>query len=562
MNGIAYCRVSTKEQRDNSESLDTQLQHIRDIMAHYSIIEAFTPIQEDASGYTLNRDGLQQLRSLMYSRRIQAVVINESSRLSREIKHGEELLDEMYEYGIRLFIYYPHRREMNLHPDSTDREMLLHEMLFNRKWGKMLKQQMSWGKEAKLSRGKFLGTGFSIYGYDWEGKRDEKHLVINKEHAKVARSILTWYGDDGDTSADIIRNLRGILTPGARLGLFSVRPQDEWSYSTVYTILNNADTYAGTYTYTYKGKTYAVDIPAIITRELAEKVKARLAIGREKSTRNTKHNYLMGMGRIVCGKCDQNGHMQRMVGEANKAQGNTYLYYECGTARGHRAIPYCGTKKTKAPLIDRIAWEYTKAILRNPKSMATAQRKQAELTRKNNAALYKRIEQLDRTIEKNNKALEKAVNDRHRTTSERILTMIDTDIQRLDELLNDLEKERTALINKVQTEVISDEAIDALERYAESIRDELEYMEFDAQRYLVELLGLTGTFRWEHNQPVIYLHYCMHTERFIIEDAKDLKQLGKGLWIDYNPSSMAGNKILRFTVRVVVSDDFTVALTN
>jgi len=42
---------------------------------------------------------------------------------------------------------------------------------------------------------KLLGHGAAPYGYQWEGPRRERYLVIRPDEAKVVQLIFEWYVD-------------------------------------------------------------------------------------------------------------------------------------------------------------------------------------------------------------------------------------------------------------------------------------------------------------------------------------------------------------------------------
>lgn len=510
---VIYARVSTRDQRDNSESLDTQIQHCLALMDKHGLPKEYKPIQEDASGYTIDREMLNGLRKAIRDGRIASIILNESSRLSREIKHGEELLDEMYDNGVKLYIYYPHMREMDLHPDSIDREMLLQEMMFNRKWGKMLKQQMEWGKQAKLSRGKFIGYS-APYGYTMIGKRDDKHLEIHAEHSKVVQDIFSWY-ISGITITEILKMLRGIPTPGESKGFFRSRNSGEWSLATLYFILNNAYTYAGTMVQSYKGKTYTIEVPALISVSTAKKAIDKLEVGSIQSRRNKKHDYLLSHN-ITC----QCGY--KATGTSVSSRGKFYTYYTCTSMTADKAKGKCGMKKCRSELIDSIIWEFAKSFIREPKALMATFSEQRELIVKQNEAVYKRLSQLNKTIENNTRKLQQAIDNLNSAHSARVKGMIQAEIERLDSLLNELEAEKIGVEQKIQDTGYSDEVLTAIEHFSHAVKDELEYFDFQRRKEAIEILGITATLAHEKGMHVVYIHLCLHTERFTVGKEDDV----------------------------------------
>lgn len=81
MNAIIYCRVSTK--KDTQES---SLQRQEEELLHLASKNGFLPtriIKEKASGYDLEREGILELLSLIKEENIQAVLIQDETRLGR-----------------------------------------------------------------------------------------------------------------------------------------------------------------------------------------------------------------------------------------------------------------------------------------------------------------------------------------------------------------------------------------------------------------------------------------------------------------------------------------------
>lgn len=93
MKAIGYIRVSTDEQAREGISLENQKAKIQ---AYCELNDlSLVDIIEDAgkSGKDLNREGIQQLMSLLKGRSIDAVVVYKLDRLSRRVKDTLSLMD-------------------------------------------------------------------------------------------------------------------------------------------------------------------------------------------------------------------------------------------------------------------------------------------------------------------------------------------------------------------------------------------------------------------------------------------------------------------------------------
>lgn len=60
--------------------------------------------REDFTGRVIDRPELQRIRQLVRERKIQALIVYATDRLTRRVSVGEILLDELFEYGVQLHI--------------------------------------------------------------------------------------------------------------------------------------------------------------------------------------------------------------------------------------------------------------------------------------------------------------------------------------------------------------------------------------------------------------------------------------------------------------------------
>lgn len=81
MNAIIYCRVSTKKDTQES-SLKRQEEELIQLAARYQF-HVVKVIKEQASGYDIDRDGMLELLSLIKEKSIDAVLIQDETRLGR-----------------------------------------------------------------------------------------------------------------------------------------------------------------------------------------------------------------------------------------------------------------------------------------------------------------------------------------------------------------------------------------------------------------------------------------------------------------------------------------------
>jgi DNA invertase Pin-like site-specific DNA recombinase len=80
-NAIIYCRVSTNKETQET-SLKRQEEELTQLASHYHF-HVVSIIREQASGYDLERDGILQLLDLLKENTVQAVLIQDETRLGR-----------------------------------------------------------------------------------------------------------------------------------------------------------------------------------------------------------------------------------------------------------------------------------------------------------------------------------------------------------------------------------------------------------------------------------------------------------------------------------------------
>src|SRR5688572_15626099 len=101
MRAITYARVSTDAQERDGTSLDTQERACRDFARQqgWRVVE---PIRDTASGYTLDRPGMERIRRLIRDGAAEVLLSFAVDRLARNQTKLAVLLDEAEEAGVVL----------------------------------------------------------------------------------------------------------------------------------------------------------------------------------------------------------------------------------------------------------------------------------------------------------------------------------------------------------------------------------------------------------------------------------------------------------------------------
>jgi site-specific DNA recombinase len=163
MRAAIYCRVSTESQEQDGTSLQTQLAACQKYCENkeYGVEHELT---EAWSGLSLERPKLNELRELIRSEKIDAVVVYSLDRFSRDPVHGVILMQELEKHGVML----------EAATESVDTSEVGKLVFYIKGYAAKLdaerrKDATGRGKRVMLNSGRLpQGTGIGIYGYKWD----------------------------------------------------------------------------------------------------------------------------------------------------------------------------------------------------------------------------------------------------------------------------------------------------------------------------------------------------------------------------------------------------------
>src|SRR5688572_7008662 len=101
MRAITYARVSTDAQERDGTSLDTQERACLDFARAQGWL-AVESVRDAASGFSLDRPGIERVRQLLRAGAVDVVLAYAVDRLSRNQNHIGVLVDEIQQSGARL----------------------------------------------------------------------------------------------------------------------------------------------------------------------------------------------------------------------------------------------------------------------------------------------------------------------------------------------------------------------------------------------------------------------------------------------------------------------------
>jgi site-specific DNA recombinase len=179
-------------------------------------------------------------------------------------------------------------------------------------------ERVTRGKQLRLAQGQLLGCGVHTFGYDYIRKTptSRPQMIINQREAEIIRNVFETYASEQiglDRIAKRLEDMGAITKTGKKL----------WRRSFLKTVLRN-ETYLGVKYYNtmrvireYANPIYdikhstkknikrnredwiGVEVPAIISRELFERVQERLKVNR-KRYRNPRQAQLLS-ALVRCG---------------------------------------------------------------------------------------------------------------------------------------------------------------------------------------------------------------------------------------------------------------------
>jgi site-specific DNA recombinase len=515
MNELASGYVRTSKEKDDAFSLDSQIEAIR----HFAVANNITvppeyEFREEFTGKLLERPKLTLLRSLIKERSVTALIVYATDRLSRKVGVADILLDELFSYGIKLYIV---AWGTYVKDTPEDRLRFNFEATFSDFERRKIAERVNRGKIHKVSQGLYLGTGNPPYGYQKVGKKREIHLEIIEEQAEIIRQIFRWYATEHVGVEEIMRRLRGIPTPsetGKAKFAHKLRGLGEWADATIYIILKNP---------AYMGSMqlfgYTISVPAIIDTTLFDLAQEQLARGRQESFRNQRYEYLMGR-RLKCSLCGYaiQGHPHGVNGVID------ILYYRCPSWRPHKAKPKCGLPGFRVDQVDAAVWEWVRNLILHPESLRVMLEESQKELQEHTHDLKFRLMRVEDRLKDEGKRLAVLLREyidieARGDTSEAASTIREVYRQakeQSEQLFTELSQERDKLSAELSGASIDDTLIEDLTEFAETVRDDIDNLPYAGRREIIETLNVRGELAFEEGRRVVYIVWYTHTFRSVL----------------------------------------------
>src|SRR3954469_6887612 len=188
MRAIVYSRVSTDAQERDGTSLDTQERASLDF-AHQQGWRVVEAIRDAASGFSLDRPGVERVRRLLRADAADVVIAYAVDRLSRNQNHIGVLVDEIQQAGARLE-FVTERFE----DTAVGRFILAARAFVGEVEREKMGERTTRGKLERARSGRIpQAFGRGCYGYVYNSATGQRE--IEPFQAEVVRRIFTRYAE-------------------------------------------------------------------------------------------------------------------------------------------------------------------------------------------------------------------------------------------------------------------------------------------------------------------------------------------------------------------------------
>jgi site-specific DNA recombinase len=263
-----------------------------------------------------------------------------------------------------------------------------------------------------------------------------------------------------------------------------------------------------------KSKWSAVPVPAIIEKQTWQKAQDRLKVGRAKSKRNSRHEYLIGR-RVTC-KCGYS-----VAGKpCHTGKGQVYLYYRCNGKYGDLTSRTCDLPLFSAKQVDAVVWQWVYKLLQKPEKMLKGYREAQGDAQDAIKPLLSELAQVEKMTAEKEGELQRLLGLYLKSSFE--IDVLEERKRGLDQALFDLNPRKMELKISLQQNTITDGQIADFVEFAGGVREELEEgIDFKTKRGLLDKLNLQAVLFEEEGEKKIRLT-CYAGEEVVSCDGNSL----------------------------------------
>lgn len=334
MKAVIYARYSSSAQRE--ESIEGQVKEVTAFAERngYTIIGTYA--DRAISGTTDNRPEFQKMINDSKRKLFDLVIVWKLDRFARNRYDSAKYKTQLKKNGVRVISATERISEGS---EGILLESVLEGMA--EYFSEDLKEKVVRGLKVNAEKCVWNGGVLPI-GYIVD---EQRHLQHNPETAPLVLEAFRMY-DEGQTAAELISYLKskGITTnKGTAI-----------NYGTIQRMLQNRR-YIGEYS--FQDIVIPDGIPAIVPRDLFDRVQERLAKNRKAPARAKADEAYLLSTKLFCGHCGT-----AMNGESGKSHnGTVHRYYKCHAVK--KKLNDCKKKSVKKEWIENLVVTETRAML-------------------------------------------------------------------------------------------------------------------------------------------------------------------------------------------------------
>ena len=358
MTGVIYARYSSDNQRE--ESIEGQIRECTEYAGKQGITILGTYTDRAYSAKTDNRPEFQRMVKDSGKHLFDVVIVWKLDRFARNRYDSAHYKNILRKNGVRLLSA---KENISDGPEGIILESMLEG--FAEYYSAELAEKVIRGMTENALKCKYNG-GTVTYGYTIDSKQ---YYQIDPLTAPIVLDVFNKYAD-GYTIKDITDYLKEKQISSARNGRIT--------FNTVSHMLHNRK-YIGEYK--YRDVINPNGIPAIVPKELFEKVQERLEKNRRAPARHKAEDDYLLTTKLHCGKCGV-----FMVGESGTSHTKTvYHYYKCVNSK--KRPKRCNKKAVRKQWIENLVVEETIKLVMNDALLEKLADKLIELQSQENTQL-------------------------------------------------------------------------------------------------------------------------------------------------------------------------------
>lgn len=491
-----YARVSSQKQKED-ETIESQEQVLRELglKEGYQIPEAWVFLDNGITGQSLQRPALDELRDLIRTESVHAILVYAPDRLARSYPHQLILLDEFKRCGVK--VHFIRKAPQG---DTPEAIMFTHfQGIFAEYERALILDRSRRGTIHKAKMGDPTILPRLPYGYRRIKSEGKTIVEIVETDAHIIRKIFNLYVQER-------LSLNGICRKLGECQIKSPKGNSRWFTATILGILRNR-AYTGSAAYGkseryegidkirhYKGirqlkpknprkrtkeeSWYEINIPIIISENDFETAQEYINKNKDLASRNTKEPSLL-QGLITCGECGCQFY-KRMRRYKDKITN----HYYCRSHTDNK-LKSCSNGHVDQEELDTLVYNEIIQMLQNP-FMLREELKRRERESGN-------VQEIERQEISMRKELDKLTKERERLLDAYQsglldLTSLGERAKGLEKRRNELEKEQKERLNlRLMKEMGSNWEL-AFETILEKIKKSIPEIPFNEKQKLVRLI--------------------------------------------------------------------------